>query len=293
MATRQAPANGWPEVKGDMAGREPSAERERAAAAASREDAAAPPPVFAAQDWHVHYPGQHALRGVSLDIGARRITAIVGPSGCGKSTLLRSLNRMNDGIAGLRTSGRILFRGEDLSAPGVDAVALRRRIGMVFQKPVVFPMSIFDNVAYGARIHRLDRSRRALAERVERSLRDAGLWEEARERLHLPAAALSGGQQQRLCIARALAVDPEVILLDEPTSALDPAATAHVEDTLIRLAGRFTIVIVTHNLQQAARISQDTAFFLDGTLVEAGPTETVFHRPRDPRTEDYLTGRFG
>lgn len=261
------------------------------ASGASAADTAAP--VFSAREFHLRYPGLHALRGISLDVAPARITAIIGPSGCGKSTFLRSLNRMNDRIAGIRTEGRILFQGMDIYAPQVDPVALRRRIGMVFQRPVVFPMSIFDNVAYAPRIHRLERNAAGMWTRVERSLRDAGLWDEVKDRLRRPAAALSGGQQQRLAIARALAVDPEVILLDEPTSAVDPVATSRIEDTLARLAGRFTIVLVTHNLGQAARISQHTVFLLSGELVEAGPTDEVFSSPRDSRTERYLTGRFG
>jgi phosphate transport system ATP-binding protein len=250
-------------------------------------------PVLAAVGLHVRYPGLHALKGVTLSVPMHGITAVIGPSGCGKSTLLRSFNRMNDRVPGVATEGRVLFRGQDVYGPGVDPVALRRRIGMVFQRPAVFPMSVFDNVAYGPRVHRLEPTRRGLRERVERSLRDAGLWAEVRDRLREPAAALSGGQQQRLAIARALAVDPEVILLDEPTSALDPIAAGHIEDTLQRLASRFTIVLVTHNLQQAARVARQTAFLLDGELVEVGPTEDLFHHPRDPRTEDYLTGRWG
>ncbi len=249
--------------------------------------------VLSAVDFHLWYPGLHALRGITLDLPPSRITAIIGPSGCGKSTFLRSLNRMNDRIPGIVTQGRILFRGTDIFAPQVDPVALRRRIGMVFQRPVVFPMSIFDNVAYAPRIHRLERTSAGMWVRVERCLRDAGLWDEVKDRLRRPASALSGGQQQRLAIARALAVDPEVILLDEPTSAVDPVATGRIEDTLLRLAGRFSIVIVTHNLGQAARISQHTVFFLGGEVVEAGATEEVFSQPRDTRTEQYLTGRFG
>ena len=250
-------------------------------------------PVLQAVDFHVHYPGLHALKGISLGMPPRRISAIIGPSGCGKSTFLRSLNRMNDRVPGLTTDGQILFHGEDIYARTVDPVALRRRIGMVFQRPIAFPMTVFENVAYAPRIHRLERTAAALWARVERCLQDAGLWDEVKDRLRQPASALSGGQQQRLAIARALAVDPEVILLDEPTSAVDPVATARIEDTLLRLCERFTIVIVTHNMQQAARISHRTSFFLAGELVEEGPTEDIFSRPQDPRTEQYLTGRFG
>ncbi len=248
-------------------------------------------PILAISGFSVGYGSHQALHEISLDIPERHITAIIGPSGCGKSTLLRSLNRMNDRLPGFRIQGRVLFRGQDIYAPEVDPVTLRRYIGMVFQKPVVFPVSIFDNVAYGPRIHRLEQGLGALGERVERCLRAAGLWEEVRDRLRQPASRLSGGQQQRLAIARALAVDPEVILLDEPTSAIDPVATGRIEETLLRLADQFTIVIVTHNLQQAARISDVTAFLLGGRLVEVGSTADLFHQPRDARTEQYLTGR--
>ena len=231
------------------------------------------------------------MAGVDLNIPAQGLTAIIGPSGCGKSTLLRSFNRMNDGVPGMRRSGSVRFAGTDVYAAGVDPAVLRRHIGMVFQRPVVFPMTIFDNVAYGPRLHRLERSVLGLAERVECALRDAGLFAEVKDRLRAAASTLSGGQQQRLAIARALAVDPEVLLLDEPTSVIDPAATAHVEDTLRGLAERLTVVLVTHNLQQAAHISTRVAFLQRGELVECGPTADVFHRPRDRRTEDYLTGR--
>lgn len=250
-------------------------------------------PILSTTDFSVQYGTRQVIRGITLAITEREITAIIGPSGCGKSTFLRSLNRMNDRIPGLRTQGRVLFREQDVYAPDVDPVMLRRRIGMVFQKPVVFPMSIFENVAYGPRVHRLERDYRRLGERVERCLQAAGLWDEVKDRLRHPAGGLSGGQQQRLAIARALAVDPEVILLDEPTSAIDPVATGRIEETLIRLADRFTIAIVTHNLQQAARLSDRTAFFLDGQLIECGPTAEFFHQPQDARTESYLTGRFG
>lgn len=249
--------------------------------------------VLRAEEFRLRYSSQQVLHGITLDVPERRITAIIGPSGCGKSTFLRALNRMNDRIHGIVTEGRILYHGRNIYEPTVDPVALRRRIGMVFQRPVVFPMSVFENVAYAARIHRVERNAVGMAARVERCLWDAGLWDEVRDRLHRPASALSGGQQQRLAIARALAVDPEVILLDEPTSAVDPVATSRIEETLARLADRFTIVIVTHNLGQAARISHQTVFFLDGRLVEAGDTERIFSRPQDPRTEQYLSGRFG
>lgn len=252
-----------------------------------------PAPLLAARDFHLRYGALHALRGITLDLPAGRITAIVGPSGGGKSTFLRSLNRMNDRVPGVVTGGSILYRGADIYGPRVDPVALRRRIGMVFQRPVAFPMSIFDNVAYGPRIHRLERDAAGLWARVEGCLGAVGLWEEVKDRLRRPAAHLSAGQRQRLAIARALAVDPEVILLDEPTSAVDPVATSRIEDTLGRLAERLTLVLVTHNLQQAARLSDQTVFLLGGELVEAGPTEQVFSRPRDARTEQYLTGRYG
>jgi phosphate transport system ATP-binding protein len=251
------------------------------------------PPVIVSTGFHLWYGGLHALKGIDLAIRPRRITAIIGPSGCGKSSFLRSLNRMNDRVPGSRVQGRITFDGEDIYGPGVDVVELRRRVGMVFQKPVAFPMSVYDNVAYGPRLHRLVRSRAELDALVEASLRQAGLWDEVRDGLRRPAAPHSGGQLQRLAIARALAVQPEVILLDEPTSAIDPIGTARIEDTLQQLAGEYTIVLVTHNLQQAARISHRTAFFLAGELVEEGPTDAIFHRPRDRRTEDYLTGRLG
>lgn len=239
----------------------------------------------------VFYGDLQALKGVSLDIPARAVTALIGPSGCGKSTFIRTLNRMNDLVAGFRLRGSVLVDGQDIYAPGVDVVDLRRRVGMVFQRPNPFPMSIFANVAYGPRIQGV-RGRR-LAETVERSLIAAALWDEARNRLHDSALELSGGQQQRLCIARTLAVNPEVILMDEPASALDPAATARIEDLIQGLKNDYTIIIVTHNMQQAARISDLTAFFLGGQMVEYGPSEVIFTSPRNQRTEDYITGRFG
>ncbi len=241
---------------------------------------------------HLYYGSFHALRGINLDIYANRITAIIGPSGCGKSTFLRCLNRMNDLIDGVRVEGEVLLDGMNIYDSNMDVVTLRRRVGMVFQKPNPFPKSIFDNVAYGPRIHGI-RDKRKLQEIVERALRDAGLWEEVKDRLYRSALELSGGQQQRLCIARVLAVEPEVILLDEPASALDPTATLRLEDLLYELKSRYTIVIVTHNMQQAARISDFTAFFLNGELIEFGPTDKIFTRPDDPRTEAYITGRFG
>ncbi|MCL6498921.1 MAG: phosphate ABC transporter ATP-binding protein PstB [Firmicutes bacterium] len=241
----------------------------------------------------VWYGAQPALRGVTLDIPERRITAVIGPSGCGKSTLVRAINRMNELIPGVRTEGRVLFRGQDLYGEGVDPVEVRLRIGMVFQKPNPFPKSVYENVAFGLRLHRR-LSRRELDERVERALRQAALWDEVKDDLHRKSGLeLSGGQQQRLCIARALAVEPEVLLLDEPCSALDPISTARIEALMEELKRDYTLVIVTHNMQQAARVSDFTAFLLDGELVEFGPTEEVFTRPRDRRTEDYITGRFG
>ncbi len=239
-----------------------------------------------------YYGPVQALHGVSMEIPERRVTALIGPSGCGKSTFLRTMNRMNDLIDGTRLTGRVLIDGEDIYSPRTDVVTLRRRVGMVFQKSNPFPKSIFENVAYGLRVAGM-RNREALAEKVERSLIRAGLWDEVRDRLHGSALALSGGQQQRLCIARALAVDPEVLLMDEPASALDPLSTARIEDLIRELRENYTIVIVTHNMQQAGRVSDFTGFFYEGFLVEFGDTETVFTRPREKRTEDYITGRFG
>ena len=250
-------------------------------------------PIFSVSGLHVHYGGAHVLKGVTLDIPRTGIQAIIGPPGCGKSTFLRALNRMNDRIAGHRIAGHVLLNGQDVYGRGVDVVALRRRIGMVFQKPIPFPMSIYESVAYAPRLHRLVRSRADQDAAVEKSLRQTGLWNEVKERLGVPASHLSGGQQQRLAIARALALDPEAILLDEPTSAIDPRGTAWIEDTLQHLGGEYTIVLVTHSIQQAARVSQRTAFFLDGEVVEEGPTDRIFHRPVDPRTEEYVTGGFG
>lgn len=223
---------------------------------------------------------------------ANQITALIGPSGCGKSTFLRTLNRMNDLIEGVRVEGKVLLDGQDIYAPDVDVVGLRKRVGMVFQRPNPFPMSVYDNVAYGPRIHGI-KNRRRLDEIVEKSLRDAALWDEVRDRLFKSALGLSGGQQQRLCIARLLAVEPEVLLMDEPSSALDPISTLKIEELIRELKKKYTIVIVTHNMQQAARVSDITAFFLNGEVVEWGSTEEIFTRPKDRRTEDYITGRFG
>jgi len=233
-----------------------------------------------------------ALKNVSMEIRPRRVTAIIGPSGCGKSTFLKTLNRMISFVPSVRTEGRVLVDNEDILAPHIDLVALRSYVGMVFQKPNPFPKSIFENVAFGPRLRGIhDRAR--LAEIVERSLRQAALWDEVKDRLNHPALYLSGGQQQRLCIARALAVDPQIILMDEPASALDPAATAKLEDLLQQLENDYTVIIVTHNMQQAARVSAETAFFLDGELIEFDATDRIFTQPRDPRTEAYVTGRFG
>ena len=242
-------------------------------------------------DMHLHYGDYHALRGVSISFSDREITALIGPSGCGKSTLLKSLNRMNDLVDGCRIQGRVLLDGQDVYG-GMDVNLLRRRVGMVFQKPNPFPMSVYDNIAYGPRTHGV-KDRRRLDEIVEKSLRDAAIWDEVKDRLKKSALGLSGGQQQRLCIARALAVEPEVLLMDEPTSALDPISTAKIEELAVQLKGQYTIVMVTHNMQQAVRVSDKTAFFLLGELVEFGGTDQLFSMPQDKRSEDYITGRFG
>jgi phosphate transport system ATP-binding protein len=255
--------------------------------------AAAPAPKMTARGVNLWYGQKQALHGVDLDVGERQVTALIGPSGCGKSTFLRCLNRMNDVIEGCRVEGDIRLDGRDVYDPKVDVVQLRARVGMVFQKPNPFPKSIYDNVAYGPRIHGLARGKADLDEVVETSLRGAGLWNEVSDRLHQPGNSLSGGQQQRLCIARAIAVAPEVILMDEPCSALDPIATAHIEELIDELREHFTIAIVTHNMQQAARVSQRTAFFHLGKLIEFGPTDQIFTNPRERMTQDYITGRFG
>jgi phosphate transport system ATP-binding protein len=240
------------------------------------------------------YGKNHALKNINLDIGRQRITAIIGPSGCGKSTLIRCLNRMHEVTPGGRVAGRVLLDGADIYGPGVDPVAIRRRIGMVFQKPNPFPtMSVEGNVVAGLRLARVWGTSRDLAEAAEKSLRAAALWEEVKDKLKESGASLSGGQQQRLCIARALAVEPEVILMDEPCSALDPISTLRIEELMRALKKKYTIVIVTHNMQQAARVSEKTAFMLAGELVEYGPTGELFSVPHDKRTEDYITGRFG
>lgn len=240
----------------------------------------------------LYYEKFHALKSINLSIPRNRIAAFIGPSGCGKSTLLKTLNRMNDLVPGCRVTGKVLLDGTDVLAPDTDVNLLRKRVGMVFQKPNPFPMSVYDNIAYGPRTHGV-RSKVKLDEIVEKSLRDAAIWDEVKDRLKKSALGLSGGQQQRLCIARALAVEPEVLLMDEPTSALDPISTAKIEDLAAELKKQFTIVIVTHNMQQAVRISDRTAFFLLGEMVEFGATESLFSMPRDKRTEDYITGRFG
>jgi phosphate transport system ATP-binding protein len=251
------------------------------------------PPKMTARDVNVFYGETHAIKDVSIDISKEDVTAFIGPSGCGKSTFLRCLNRMNDTIEGAKVTGRIELDSEDIYSPAMDVVQLRARVGMVFQKPNPFPKSIYENVAYGPRIHGLARTKAEMDQIVEQSLRRAGLWEEVKDRLTASGTALSGGQQQRLCIARAIAVDPEVILMDEPASALDPIATAKIEELIDELRGRYAIVIVTHNMQQAARVSQKTAFFHLGNLVEYGETREIFTNPREVRTKDYITGRYG
>jgi phosphate transport system ATP-binding protein len=248
---------------------------------------------ISAHDVSVFYGAKQAIDHVSIDVDQDNVVAFIGPSGCGKSTFLRTLNRMNDTVASARVTGEILLDGEDIYASSMDVVQLRARVGMVFQKPNPFPKSIYENVAYGPRIHGLATARADLDAMVEQSLRRAGLWDEVKDRLTDSGTALSGGQQQRLCIARAIAVDPEVILMDEPCSALDPIATAKIEELIHELKGRYAIVIVTHNMQQAARVSQQTAFFHLGQLVEFGATSDIFTNPREERTRDYITGRYG
>ena len=248
--------------------------------------------ILQAKDLNLWYSQNHALHNVNVDIPEHEITAFIGPSGCGKSTFLRTLNRMNDLIPSVKITGEVNFRGQNIYDSGVDPTWLRKRIGMVFQKANPFPMSIYDNVAYGPRTHGI-RSKVQLDEIVERSLRAAAIWDEVKDRLKKSALGLSGGQQQRLCIARALAVEPEVLLMDESTSALDPISTSKIEDLAAELKNKYTVIMVTHNMQQAARISDNTAFFLLGELVEFGKTEHLFSNPTDKRTEDYITGRFG
>jgi phosphate transport system ATP-binding protein len=246
-----------------------------------------------ARDVNVYYGDSHALKGVDLDVGKNKVTALIGPSGCGKSTFLRCLNRMNDVIESCRVVGSIVMDGKDIYDSSLDVVQLRAHVGMVFQKPNPFPKSIYDNIAYGPRIHGIGSGKSELDEIVQKSLEKAGLWNEVKDRLSEPGTGLSGGQQQRLCIARAIAVNPDVILMDEPCSALDPIATAKIEELIDELRENFTIVIVTHSMQQAARVSQQTAFFHLGLLIETGDTDEVFTNPRDERTQGYITGRFG
>ena len=248
--------------------------------------------ILSARNLDLYYGQTQALKGVSIDIPAREVTALIGPSGCGKSTFLKTLDRMNDLVPGVRIEGTVEYDGKNIFAPDVDVNELRRQVGMVFQKPNPFPMSIYDNVAYGPRTHGV-RNRAKLDEIVEQSLRAAAIWDEVKDRLRKNALGLSGGQQQRLCIARALAVEPRVLLMDEPTSALDPISTSKIEDLAMELKKRYTIVIVTHNMQQALRISDRTAFFLLGELIEYDDTERMFSTPTQKKTEDYITGRFG
>ncbi len=248
---------------------------------------------ISARDVNVHYGDTHAIKDVDVDVLDKMVTAFIGPSGCGKSTFLRCINRMNDTIDVARVDGTITLDGEDIYARDVDPVQLRAKVGMVFQKPNPFPKSIYDNVAYGPRIHGMARNKADLDEIVEKSLRRAALWDEAKDRLAQPGTGLSGGQQQRLCIARAVATQPEVLLMDEPCSALDPIATGQIEDLIDELRKNFSVIIVTHSMQQAARVSQKTAFFHLGNLVEYGDTDHIFTNPEDPRTESYITGRIG
>lgn len=247
---------------------------------------------MSAQGLNLWYGSNQALYDVNMDLPEHRITALIGPSGCGKSTFLKTLNRMNDLVEGIRIEGKIFYGGQDIYSPQVDTTWLRKEVGMVFQKPNPFPMSVYDNIAYGPKLQGI-RSKIQLDEIVERSLRGAAIWDEVKDRLNKSALGLSGGQQQRLCIARALAVEPKVLLMDEPTSALDPISTSKIEELAVELKKDYTIVMVTHNMQQAARISDRTAFFLLGKMVEYGETEQIFSMPKDKRTEDYITGRFG
>lgn len=241
---------------------------------------------------NLYYGDNHALKDINMDIKANAVTAFIGPSGCGKTTFLKCINRMNDLVDNVRLEGQVTLDGEDIYAPGVDTTLLRKRVGMVFQQPNPFPMSIYDNIAYGPRIHGIKNKGR-LDEIVENSLREAAIHNEVKDRLKKSALGLSGGQQQRLCLARALSVEPEVLLMDEPTSALDPVSTLKIEELMEELKKKYTVIIVTHNMQQAARVSDDTAFFLTGEVVESGSAHNIFSRPQDKRTEDYITGRFG
>jgi phosphate transport system ATP-binding protein len=247
----------------------------------------------AVKKFNCWYGESKALRDITMDVYARQVTSIIGPSGCGKSTFLRSLNRMNDVIPSFRMEGEVIIDGQNITSPDIDVVALRRNVGMVFQQPNPFPKSIMENIAYGLRINGLTKSAHERESRIEEALRQAAIWDEVKDRLQKSALGMSGGEQQRLCIARALAVRPQILLMDEPASALDPISTAKIEDLIFKLKKNYTIVIVTHNMQQAARVSDYTAFFLQGELVEFGPTELIFTNPRDKRTEDYITGRFG
>jgi phosphate transport system ATP-binding protein len=265
----------------------------QAPAAAVPDATAAPAAKIDVAALDFYYGDRRVLEQITLQIRPNEVTALIGPSGCGKSTFLRTLNRMNDIVPGTRVEGAVTIDGRDIYAPSVDVVDLRRRVGMVFQKSNPFPKSIFDNVAYGLRINRLTRSREELGGRVETSLKSAALWDEVKDRLHTSALSLSGGQQQRLCIARALAVEPEIVLMDEPASALDPIATQRIEELIYQLKAHYTIVIVTHNMQQAARVSDVTAFFWLGKLIESGRTNRIFTAPAQKLTEDYVTGRFG
>ena len=248
--------------------------------------------ILQAQNLDLFYGENQALKAINMEIPERRITALIGPSGCGKSTFLRTINRMNDLIPGVSVRGKMTYRGEDIYSPEIDVTWLRKKVGMVFQKANPFPMSIYDNIAYGPRIHGI-RKKAELDQIVEESLRGAALWDEVKDRLKKSALGLSGGQQQRMCIARALAVQPDVLLMDESTSALDPGSTMRIEELMSQLKERYTVVIVTHNMQQAVRVSDHCAFFLLGELVEYGPTQQLFSQPKDKRTEDYITGRFG
>lgn len=248
--------------------------------------------IVSVKNLNLYYGKVHAIKDVSMDISEKHVTALIGPSGCGKSSFIKTVNRMNDLVPGARVEGSVLLDGEDIYQPNYDVVGLRKRVGMVFQKPNPFPMSVYDNIAYGPRIHGT-RDKKTLDSIVEKSLKQAALWDEVRDRLRQNALGLSGGQQQRLCIARTLSIEPEVILMDEPTSALDPISTGKIEELIVELKNYYTIIIVTHNMQQAARISDQTAFFLLGNMIEMGETAQVFKLPRDKRTEDYITGRFG
>ena len=248
--------------------------------------------IIESRGLNLYYGDNHALKDISIQIPANKITALIGPSGCGKSTFLKTLNRMNDLVEGVKIDGEVLYNGENIYGKDVDVTRLRKQIGMVFQKANPFPMSIYDNIAYGPRTHGV-RGKAKLDDIVERSLRDAAIWDEVKDRLNKSALGLSGGQQQRLCIARALAVEPDILLMDESTSALDPISTSKIEELAMELKNRYTVVMVTHNMQQAVRVSDETAFFLLGELVEFGDTERIFSHPQDKRTEDYITGRFG